>query len=455
MANTTDPREIIDQSPMTTAQIVVVALTVLLNAMDGFDILSIAFASPGIMREWGINRAALGIVLSMELVGMAFGSVILGGVADKIGRRPTLMGCLVVMAAGMLGATTATSPLELSIWRVFTGLGIGGMLSATNAVVAEFSNKKNRSLSISLMVIGYPLGGGLGGFYASSIIEAYGWRSVFYIGATATAVLLPLIFFCIPESIHWLTRKQPANALAKINASLSRLGQSVVSALPTIHEDDRKKSVADIFAPALRGTTLLVTATYFLHIVSFYFLLKWAPQITSSMGFPDSAAGNVLAWSNMGGAAGGAIFGLLSARFGLKPLTIAILILNSLAIVAFGRTSADLTTLTMLAIVVGFFGNAAVSGLYSIASYAFPTHVRATGTGFVIGVGRGGAVISPNLAGNLMQANLGLPTVALIMAVGSLLAGIMLSMLNLGSAQPVLDKDKSRSLDASGARARA
>jgi MFS family permease len=121
----TDPREIIDLSPMTVAQIIVVAMTVFLNAMDGFDVLSIAFASPGIAKEWGIAQTALGAVLSMELIGMAFGSVLIGGVADRIGRRPTLLGCLAVMAVGMLGATTAASPVQLSIWRVFTGLGIG------------------------------------------------------------------------------------------------------------------------------------------------------------------------------------------------------------------------------------------------------------------------------------------------------------------------------------------
>src|SRR5262245_6077708 len=109
-----DPREIIDKSQMTMAQFVVVVITVLLNAMDGFDILSIAFASPGIAKEWGIQQLALGIVLSMELIGMAIGSACLGGVADKIGRRPTLLRCLVVMASGMLLATTAASPVQLS-----------------------------------------------------------------------------------------------------------------------------------------------------------------------------------------------------------------------------------------------------------------------------------------------------------------------------------------------------
>ena len=139
---------------------------------------------------------------------MGIGSVFLGGVADKIGRRPTLLGCLVVMAMGMFGATTATSPVILSVWRVFTGLGIGGMLSATNAVVGEFSNAKRRSLCISFMVIGYPLGGGIGGLYASSLIDAYGWHSVFYFGATATAIL-SAVGFLLCSGISPMARRAP------------------------------------------------------------------------------------------------------------------------------------------------------------------------------------------------------------------------------------------------------
>jgi len=446
----TDPREVIDKSAMTTAQVIVVALTVLLNAMDGFDILSIAFASNGIAAEWKITTLALASVLSMELVGMAIGSVFLGGLADRIGRRPTLLGCLVTMVTGMFLATTAGSPTQLSIWRVLTGLGIGGMLSCTNAVVAEFSSKKWRSLCISVMVIGYPLGGGIGGLWASGLINAYGWRAVFYLGAGVTAVLVPLAFFFVPESVHWLTRKQPANALAKINASLSKLGKSTVNALPAIATDERKKSLADIFSPALVAITVIVTMGYFLHIVSFYFLAKWTPRIVAAMfpGLPPGTGPRVLALTNFGGAAGGAIFGLLSGRVGLKRLTIIILFLNAIAIVFFGKTPADLTTLTWLAIAVGFFGNAAISGLYSIAAYAFPTHVRATGTGFVIGVGRGGAVLSPWLAGFLFDPSGVLKVlpvdklswVASVMAMGSLLSAGVLIFLKLNVDRPVVEK---------------
>lgn len=416
---------------MTTAQIIVVALTVFMNGMDGFDVLSIAFASPGIAKEWGIAQTALGVVLSMELIGMAIGSVVLGGVADKIGRRPTLIGCILVMAVGMLGATTAASPVQLSIWRVFTGLGIGGMLSAINAVVAEFSNMRWRSLCISIMVIGYPLGGTFGGMIASRLLATYEWRSVFYLGAAGTVLLLPAVLFFVPESVHWLTRKQPGNALARINTALSKLGHARVTALPEVHADDRKKSVGDIFSPALATMTLLVTAAYFFHIVTFYFLLKWTPKIVADMGFAASAAGGILTWANFGGALGGAAFGILTARVGLKPLSIIILLLTTVGITLFARTPADLGTMAYLAAIAGFFGNAGVSGLYSIAAYAFPTHVRATGTGFVIGVGRGGAVLAPILAGYLLESGFALPTVGMVMAMGSFFGAIVLFFVQL------------------------
>jgi benzoate transport len=428
---TNDPREIIDRSPMTTAQIVVVALTVFMNGMDGFDVLSIAFASPGIAREWGIAQTALGVVLSMELIGMAFGSILLGGVADKIGRRPTLLACTLVMVVGMLGATTAATPVQLSIWRVFTGLGIGGMLSAINAVVAEFSNKRWRSLCISIMVIGYPLGGTFGGMLASRLLATHDWRAVFYLGAGATAVLIPTVFFLMPESLHWLTRAQPANALQRANAALAKLGHPSVTSLPVVQESDRRKSVGDIFSPALAAVTLMVTAAYFFHIITFYFILKWTPKIVADMGFAASAAGGILTWANFGGALGGAVFGVLTARIGLKPLSIGILVLSAVGVALFGRTPPELGTMAYLAAIAGFFGNAGVSGLYSIAAYAFPTHVRATGTGFVIGVGRGGAVLSPILAGFLLDSGFVLPTVAMVMAAGSLIGAIVLAFVNL------------------------
>ncbi|MGQ9427353.1 MFS transporter [Gilvimarinus sp. F26214L] len=426
-----DPRDILAKSPMTTLQVVVVAITIGLNALDGFDVLSISFAAPGIAAEWGIDRGALGIVLSMELVGMCVGSLVLGGTADKYGRRSTILGCLVIMTIGMFMVTTVQGIVGLSLWRVITGLGIGGMLAAINPMAAEFSNDRRRHMNVSLMVIGYPIGGIVGGSVVAPLLMENDWRSVFYFGSAVTALFIPLVYFLVPESVHWLARKQPEGALERINATFKRLGHRTIAALPAITEETRKRSIGDIFGAGLLATTLIVTFAYLFHITTFYFILKWVPKIVADMGFAASSAAGVLTWANVGGAAGGALFGLLTLRVGLKPLTIGILLISVATVSLFGRTPADLAILSLLAAVAGFCTNAGVVGLYAIFVQAFPTHVRAFGTGFAIGIGRGGAVVSPIIAGFLFDAGNTLGTVAIVMALGSLFAAGALLFLKL------------------------
>jgi benzoate transport len=432
-----DPRDVIAQSPMSRLQIIVVGITIALNALDGFDILSISFASPGIAAEWGIDRAALGIVLSMELIGMAIGSIVLGGVADKIGRRPTILGCLVVMAGGMLMATTVTGLVDLSIWRIITGLGIGGMLAAINAVAAEFSSTKRRHLSVSLMSIGYPVGAVVGGIVAAQLLQGNDWRSVFYFGAGVTAALIPITYFVMPESVHWLARKQPAGALEKINHAMTRMGHAATSALPAIAADVRRRSMTDIFGPGLATITAIVALAYFFHITTFYFILKWVPKIVADFGFAASSAAGVLVWTNVGGALGGTVLGLMTLRFGVKGLTITVMLLSSVMVALFGRTPPDLQQLSMICAAAGFCTNAAIVGMYAIIAQAFPTHVRASGTGFAIGIGRGGSVLAPIIAGFLFTYGYSLPTVSLTMAMGSLVAAGILSFLKLEPDQSV------------------
>ncbi len=431
-----DPRELINQSAMTRLQILVIAITIGLNALDGFDVLSISFASPGIAEEWGVDLAALGVVLSMELIGMGLGSFLLGGMADKLGRRPAVLFCLMVMATGMFAVTATSSIFALSFWRIVTGVGIGGMLAAINAVAAEFSNNKQRHLCISLMAIGYPIGGVVGGSIASMLLASYDWRSVFYLGAAVTALFIPVFCFLVPESVHWLARKQPIGALEKINHTLKKWGHAAIADLPNVSPDVRKRSVGDIFGVRLIATTLIISSAFFLHIMTFYFILKWVPKILVDMGFAVSSAAGVLVWANVGGALGGAAFGLFTLRFDLKKLTIGTLALSAVFVTIFGRTPADLSMISLLCAVAGFFGNAAIVGLYAIVAQAFPTHARAFGTGFMIGIGRGGAVSSPILAGLMLELGMVLPSVAMVMAVGSMVSAVVLTFLKLRSDNP-------------------
>ena len=429
MVGTADPREIIDTSAMTRLQALVVVITVGLNALDGFDILSISFASPGIAAEWGIAPPALGIVLSMELIGMGLGSLLLGGFADRMGRRPTVLWCLLVMVVGMFMATTAADTIQLSGWRILTGFGIGGMLSSINALAAEYSSSVRRHFSIAVMSLGYSIGGIVGGFVASRLLESFDWRSTFYFGAAMTALFIPLFYFCVPESIHWLAKKQPTGALERINETFRRMGRKAIDLLPEIQAEDRAKTSIDIFSPRLIGITLIIAAAYFLHTITFYFVLKWVPQIVVNFGFPPSSAGDVLVWASVGGAIGCASFGFLTLKLDLKWLTISALLLAGIFVAAFGSTPPDLATMSLLVMIAGIFCNAGVVGFYALMAQLYPTHARAFGTGFVLSVGRGGAALSPILAGVLLGMNIGLPVVGAVLGCGSLLALLFLLFL--------------------------
>ncbi|HEY0963326.1 MAG TPA: MFS transporter [Pseudomonadales bacterium] len=433
-----DPREILNHSAMARLQYVVVALTVALNALDGFDVMAISFASPGIYAEWGITPAGLGLVLSMELWGMAAGSLLLGGIADQYGRKPTILACLFMMTIGMYLVTTTPSLTVLSIWRFITGLGIGGMLASINAQAAEFSNLKNRPMAIAIMSAGYPIGGILGGAVVTQLLKYYDWRSVFYFGTAVTMLMIPLVALLMPESVHWLVRKRPANYLGRINATMTKLGHKALAMIPVFPEEAQHRTFVDIFNKTMLATTLCVTAAYFLHIVTFYFILKWVPQLVVQMGFSPASAGGVLTWASVGGAVGALTFGLLSKRFGLKGLTIFMFVCSAIGTILFGQTTPNLAVLSALVALAGYFINAGIVGMYSIIAQVFPTHVRASGTGFAIGVGRGGSALSPILAGFLLQGGMELPMVSVVMAMGSLLAAGALLFLKLdrGPAAP-------------------
>lgn len=415
-----EAQRILDDVPMTRLQIAAVVLCVALNAIDGFDVLAISFAAPGIAAEWGISRGALGIVLAMELIGMAAGSVVLGSIADNLGRRPIILGCLVVMASGMYLASQATSVNALLATRFVTGVGIGGMLATTNAMVAEYSNARHRNFNVVLMATGYPVGIIIGGSLATILLAHFDWRAVFILGAAMTGVLLPAIWFLMPESISYLAQKKRPDALAQINRILTRMGHAVLEQLPA--SEEKSTGWRDLFSPQLARTTILLTTAYLAHIITFYFILKWIPNIVVDMEYSPASAGGILVWANVGGAVGSVLLGSLTHYFRLRSLIITALIGSIVMINIFGMGQVNLTSLAIVAGITGFFTNSAVVGLYAMLAQSYPTHLRAGGTGFVIGMGRAGAVLGPIIAGFLFEGEFSLTAVSFVMALGSLVA---------------------------------
>jgi benzoate transport len=421
-----DPRVIIAREPMHRRQVVAIAIATALNALDGFDVLAISFASPGITTEWNVDRAALGVVLSMELVGMAIGALTLGSLADRLGRRPTILACLVIMTVGMGFAAASANLLMLSAVRLFTGLGIGGMLASTNAVVAECANARRRNLSVAIMAGGYPMGAIVGGTIASILLAKTGeWRSIFVFGSLVTVSFIPLVLWRVPETIAFLCARQPKDALRRINRTMVLQGRSPVRSLPPLIPIGRG-GIHEAFGPDLASTTMLLVTAYFFHIMTFYFLMKWIPKVVTDMGFSPAMAGGVLVWANVGGAAGAVTLSLLTQRFDVRLLVIGSMIGGAIAVAAFGQGIVSLGPLSVAAAIAGFFTNGATAGLYAVFAQSFPARLRAGGTGLVIGIGRGGAALGPIIAGILFSAGWLLNVVAPVMASGCLFGAVCL-----------------------------
>jgi MFS family permease len=163
-------------------------------------------------------------------------------------------------------------------------------------------------------------------------------------------------------------------------------------------------------------------------------MLKWIPKIVVDMGFEPASAGGVLVWANVGGASGALLFSLLTQRIGVRRLVIGALALTAVMVVFFGRSASELTQLSILAAGTGFFCNAGIVGLYAMFAQSFPAKIRASGTGFVIGVGRGGAALGPIAAGFLFVAGSTLPVVAAIMALGSLIGAAAILLMRYEEA---------------------
>jgi MFS transporter, AAHS family, vanillate permease len=434
-AGGTNPIKVIDDNPMSTRQWIVVVLMIFLNALDGFDVLSSAFASPGISKEWGIERSALGVVLSAELIGMGFGSVLLGSLADKVGRKLDMLLCLVIMAIGMYMAHAANSVNMLTVWRLLTGLGIGGMLASTNAVTAEVSNKASRSLAMALYVIGYPVGGVIGGFAAQGwLLVDYDWRAVFLFGAVVTAVMIPLVMLLVPETPAFFAAARPDGALEKINRSLRAFSKPEIGELPP--PPAAKPKVTEILSnPRLRPVTLLLAFGYMFHTLTFYYILKFAVQIVADYppGYPPPVAASTLTYANIGGAVGGALFGLFLKKWDIKGPTVGAAFLGVIAVAWFGMGHDSLGQWRLAAFLTMFFLNAAIVGYYAAFARGFPAFARATGTGFVLGVGRAGAAGSPIIAGYLFKVlgNDQLLTVSLVMCIGAILGALLIWLVPL------------------------
>ena len=396
----------VDNGPMVRFQWLAIGICIVLNMIDGFDVLVMAFTAASVSAEWGLSGAQIGMLLSAGLFGMAAGSLFLAPWADRIGRRPLILLCLVVSGAGMLLSALSQTPVQLALLRGLTGLGIGGILASSNVIASEYASKRWRGLAVSLQSTGYALGATLGGLLAVWLLTHWGWRSVFVFGGVVTFAVIPLVLLWLPESLDFLLARRPATALQRINDLARRLGQPVLSQMPAVAASPSGASagLTKLLAPAMRRTTLLIWLLFFLVMFGFYFVMSWTPKLLVSAGLSaqQGITGGVLL--SVGGIFGAALIGGLSSRWPLtRVLSLFMLITAGLLVVFVGSGSSVMAALG-LGLLIGLFSNGCVAGLYALSPVVYDASVRATGVGWGIGIGRIGAILSPIVAGFLLDA---------------------------------------------------
>jgi benzoate transport len=425
MNGSTCPIRTIQDQPMGKRQWLIVAICIGILAMDGYDVLSIAFSAPGITADWNLSKAALGIILPLELVGMALGSIFMGAMADSRGRRPTMLAGLLIVTVGMIAAGLASNIHILGASRVFTGVGIGGLLATSTATSSDYCNNKYRSLALVLVAGGFAFGVYAGATFLAPLLKAFDWRVTFFLGAALSAVLIPLVYCFVPESIAYLHRKRPKDALEQIQAIMSRLGHAAPEQLLLIAEDKKEpEGTASLFKSGMVSTTCILVVAYFGTLATYYYFVKWLPTIVTDLGHTASEATTVLGIISLGGVIGSIGMSIISRYVAIQPLMTGSLILAALGVALFPYFTASLFSMKLFGFFAGSFIFAGISGFFGLFAASFPSSLLGSGSGLVLGVGRAGAILGPLIPGLLFAAGLHLNSIALLMSSGALVAGV-------------------------------
>lgn len=423
----TNPREIIRHAPMSRGQIYGIIITGLLSIVDGYDLLATAFVAPALAAQFGVGVGVggLGILLSAGLTGTLFGAFLLAPLTDSIGRKPVVLFSLIFMVLGMGASALCTSLNQLAGTRLFAGIGIGAMMVTVNPIAAELANERSRAFVIAIKSIGFPIGGMLGGLLAAVLIQRVGWQSIFIIGAVAGLVLIILVALALPESIGYLIERRPKDALAKINAVLSGFGHEPLQDLPPASRNTRIPYLAIFNTQHVFGT-VCASLFSFLTWVAIFFFLSWQTHMLTSSGLSMTLAAAISGSSSLSGAFGVLFFAFAAKHYDDHLLSVTSVLGLGGALIVFGLVPANAWLLGISTAVVGAFITGATIALYVVTTAAFEGRMLATGSGFVIGVGRIGSAVAPGFAGALFAQGLDRAWVASIMGACALAAAIVI-----------------------------
>jgi MFS transporter, AAHS family, 4-hydroxybenzoate transporter len=362
--------------------------------LEGYDIAAAGYAVPALVDAWRLPAAAFTQALAAGNIGIVLGSLIGGPLGDRLGRRPVLVGCVVLFGVFSLLSTLAASPSQLAALRLGTGLGLGGGLPMAIALASDFAPTGASGRFVMMTAIGVPIGFAGGGLLASKLLGAFGWPAIFAVGGVAPLAFAPLVTVLLSDSSALLVGVR------------------------------NRGSMAPLFTDGRAASTLLIWAIGWLSTLASYLVLLWTPAVLHDAGAKPSQAAVATSLYALGLIGGILTMAPIVDRLGMKRVLTFGLALGAFGAFTTGLLGAPLWALSALIFVAGF-GGGSQAGINALSGLIYPARMRATGVGWSLGVARLGAVAGPLIGGLMLvrgyQGNSIFVTAAVAMASAALL----------------------------------
>jgi benzoate transport len=417
-------RAALDQRPLSRYQIQTLVLLILLLICDGYDAQLLGFVVPTLAQEWETPKAAFGVVFTCNLLGLTVGSLLLTPLADRFGVRKTLLSCVLLFAGLTLLSAWANDIYTLAAIRFLCGVGMGGAMPSAMALMADYAPPRMKTFFVTMAAAGFAFGGAVGGFIAASIMQIYGWHSIFIVGGVAPLLLLPFLYLWLPESLSRLfSAKHMSAALSRM---LERFVPQWTPPAPVLEDGKPQKvTIVDLFRYGYLKPTIFIWGSCIASFTLLYFTVSWLPTLLRDTGFSSSAASLTTSAFLASGTLGAVTLSYLADKVKSKTWLVGkVMVVCGLATASVGFEHGNATFTVLAVMVAGFCLIGGSLTLNGVISNFYPPHIRATGVGWALGVGRLGAVSGPLVGAMLVAMQVPFVGVMLLAAIPAILSGL-------------------------------
>lgn len=384
-------------------QIRVAALCTLVQICDAYDVNAIGVSVPSMTHLWHLPPPAFTTAFLWSSIGILVGALSAGPIGDRLGRRPLLIGSMIVFALASLATAFAGSLLVLSILRFFTGLGIGGGFPGAATLTGDYAPRRRRATMIMASFTGAPLGGFACGQLAGLLLPRFGWPSIFIVGGIVPLLITAALALWLPESPRFLAAK-PSLSLREA-ALLQRL--DIIPGQPVEGLDVAQGNpIAMLFGRGYALQTVLLWVIFFCSLMNLFLFVYWLPEVLHLTGMTPPQAARATSFRELGGIFAVLYLGLLIDRSGPERALTASYAAGVLVIAAIALVAMPYLLLIAVIFLAGLTIIGSQTGANAACGALYPARMRTSGLGWALGVGRLGGIAAPALGGYLLARGL-------------------------------------------------